>query len=101
MSNIVNKLFKIGAKEVHIRICAPEVKDVCYFGININSKQELVSSSNSIEQVNNLFKSTSLKFLPIKSMLNHLTRPIKNQMCTGCFDSNYQQLCKGDRFIDW
>lgn len=99
MNNIVSKLFGLGAKEVHIRICAPEVKDVCYFGININSKDELVSSTKNVEEVNNMFKSTSLRFLNIDLMLSHISNSINNKMCSGCFNSDYRQEC--NKFIDW
>ena len=87
MNNIISRLWEYGAIEVHIRICAPEVKDVCHYGININSKKELVSAKHSPEEINESFKSTTLKFLDINTMMSAISSP--KPFCTGCFNSNY------------
>ena len=103
MNNIVKQLWEIGAKEVHIRICAPEIKDVCHYGININSKNELISVKyKTLIDLNSHFKSTSIKFLDLNNMRLLLDKQMETQLCTGCFNSEYDSTkysCKSD--IEW
>ena len=50
IKSIINKLYNYGAKEVHVRIPAPPVIDICELGISINQK-ELIMYNRTIDDV--------------------------------------------------
>ena len=41
---VVEMLRKAGAKEVHMRICAPPIRHPCHFGIDMATQWELIAS---------------------------------------------------------
>jgi amidophosphoribosyltransferase len=101
MKNIVVRLKECGAKEVHIRIISPEIKNVCKYGIDIPTREELVATSMDNKQMNTYFDSNSLCFLNPTDMRNTMNSYIKEtRFCSGCFDSNYGEMISYNDFID-
>ena len=90
IKNIITSLWLAGAREIHIRITSPPVKDICMYGIDIPTTDELIANTMSIDDINTHLGSNSLKFLNIDDMLQWVDEPSK--YCTGCFNSNYNEL---------
>ena len=65
---IVKMLKEAGAKEVHFRVASPEIKFPCYYGIDTPDKEELISSSRSVEEVREYIGADSLKYLSIQEL---------------------------------
>jgi amidophosphoribosyltransferase len=65
---IVKMLFDAGAKEVHFRVSAPPVKFPCFYGIDTPTKEELISSYKSNEELRDFIGATSLEFLSIEGL---------------------------------
>ncbi|MFN3966134.1 MAG: amidophosphoribosyltransferase [Endomicrobiia bacterium] len=84
----INTLKKAGAREINIRVSCPPIKFPCYYGIDFPTKEELVASKNSIEEIANLLGVNSLKYLSLEGLLNSMPISGKN-FCTACFDGNY------------
>ena len=63
IKSIIHCLWECGAKEIHIRIPAPPVCDVCQLGIDIPSKEELLATGKSIEEMGKELKVCSLRYL--------------------------------------
>ena len=70
IKSIINKLYNYGAKEIHVRIPAPPVIDICELGISIQSKKELIMYNRTINDVCKEIKATSLKYLSIDKLKN-------------------------------
>lgn len=85
---IVKLLFDSGAKEVHVRITAPPIKFPCFYGIDMASKNELVSARLSVSELNDQIGSTSLGFLSIDGATEAVGKP-NDQFCLACFSGNY------------
>ena len=47
---LVSLLKNAGAKEVHLRLSAPEIKHPCFFGIDIPTPQELIWQAQPVER---------------------------------------------------
>ncbi|MFH1847881.1 MAG: amidophosphoribosyltransferase, partial [Candidatus Omnitrophota bacterium] len=47
----VKAIREAGAKEVHMRVSCPPLKFPCYYGIDFPTKEELIASSRSVEQI--------------------------------------------------
>ena len=85
----LSKLFFANeCKELHIRICSPELKYPCYYGIDIPTYEELLLNNYTIKQVEELFNLNSLRYISIEKMLNTFNN---NNFCTACFDGNYNK----------
>ena len=69
---IVRMLLDAGAKEVHMRIAAPEIKYPCRYGIDTPTKAELISANNSVEEIREKIGATSLGFLSIDGLTESL-----------------------------
>jgi len=88
---IVRMLKEAGAKEVHMRIASPATTGPCYYGVDTPTREELIASSHSVEEIRKYIEADSLAYLSIDG----LTRAIKDKKenyCFACFDDNYPIL---------
>lgn len=76
-----------GAKEVHLRISSPPTIMPCFYGIDTPTRQELIASSHSVDEIKKYVTADSLAYLSIEGMLNIV--PDSQNYCTACFDNNY------------
>lgn len=83
---IVNLLREAGASEVHMRISAPPFKNPCYYGTDIDSRENLIACHHTTEEIAALIGVDSLGFLPLED-LNNLTGC--NHYCHACFSGCY------------
>ncbi|MCH6269176.1 MULTISPECIES: amidophosphoribosyltransferase [Neobacillus] len=87
---IVKMLKEAGATEVHVVISSPPIKNPCYYGIDTSSKEELIASDKSVEEIRQLIGADSLTFLSLEGMLVSLGQTEgTNGFCLGCFTGNY------------
>ena len=87
MSKIVEMLKKAGAKEVHVRICSPEVLFPCHFGIDTPKKKYLIASQKSVEEIREMIGADSLAYLSLEGLIKGAGGG--NEFCAGCFDGKY------------
>ncbi|TNF45004.1 MAG: amidophosphoribosyltransferase [Epsilonproteobacteria bacterium] len=84
---IVRMLKEAGAKEVHMRIAAPEIKYPCRYGIDTPTKMELISTKFTPEEIANNMDADSLGFLSIEGLKESLGNERKYSLVS--FDGNY------------
>lgn len=86
------KLIKLirsaGAKEVHLRISSPPIISPCFFGIDMPTKQELIASSKSVDQIRDYLQVDSLGYQSIEGMLSMPSLPT-DSFCVSCFSGKY------------
>ena len=82
---IIRNLRKCGAKEIHVRIPAPPVIDICELGISIQNKKELIMNNRSVEKVCQEINADSLKYLKITD-LEYFPKNSYNQCFSGYID---------------
>ncbi len=85
---IVRMLREAGAKEVHMRISSPPTKWPCYFGIDTPTKEQLIASSHSVEEICRYIEADSLGYLSLEGMIEAAGGG-KENFCTACFDGDY------------
>jgi len=85
---VINLLRKAGAKEVHMRICAPPIKHPCFFGVDMASRWELIAAQKSVEGIREYIGADSLGYLSIDGLVKSVGLP-KNQFCMACFTGEY------------
>ena len=47
---IVQLLKEAGAKEVHVRIASPPLRYPCFYGIDIQTRKELIAAQQSVDK---------------------------------------------------
>lgn len=96
---IVNLLKEYDPKEIHIRISSPKIIDICKFGIDIPTKEELVMNKKNEEEYVKEVGFNSLKYLTIKSMVKVIGKSLNKKeedFCIGCFGGGYE-----NKLLDW
>ena len=89
-SKRVLKLLKdAGAKEVHLRISAPPFTNPCYYGTDIDSKENLIACKYSVEETAKIIGADSLGYLTIDQVKQIANNGNKGGYCTACFDGLY------------
>ena len=84
---LVQLLKEGGAKEVHLRLSAPEILWPCFFGIDIPTREELISNYYSPNEIAELTGADSVQFLSVERLQECLDAP--NRHCFACFTGNY------------
>lgn len=85
---LVNMFFKAGAREVHLRISSSPIISPCYYGIDMQTHEELVGSKRKIEEIRREIGATSLGYLSLQGMLEATGMPAED-FCLACFTGEY------------
>ena len=75
---IVKMLYESGAKEVHVRIACPEIKYPDFYGVDMPTKEELLTHNKDIKKMCEYIKATSLKFLSLDGLYEALINQKRN-----------------------
>ncbi|MCI0405621.1 MAG: amidophosphoribosyltransferase [candidate division Zixibacteria bacterium] len=85
---LVGMVRDAGAKEVHFRVSAPPIISPCFYGIDMPTKEELIGSSRTVEEIRKYLGADSLGYLSIEGMLSMPSLP-KESFCVACFSGKY------------
>ena len=86
---IVKMLKAAGASEVHLRISSPPTRWPCYYGIDTPSRQELIASSHTVEEISRYVTADSLGYLSLEGLGEAVGDPKGETYCNACFSGNY------------
>ncbi|MBN2653390.1 MAG: amidophosphoribosyltransferase [Spirochaetales bacterium] len=84
---LVKILREAGAAEIHLRLSAPELHFPCYYGIDIPTKEELISNSKSPDEIAKFIGADSVKFIPIDDLRQCIDDP--DDFCYACFNGDH------------
>jgi amidophosphoribosyltransferase len=85
---VVKLLRRAGAKEVHLRICAPPIRYPCFFGVDMASRWELIAAQKTIDEIRDFIGVDSLGYLSIDGLIKAVGLP-KETFCLACFTGDY------------
>ncbi|MBQ8015296.1 MAG: amidophosphoribosyltransferase, partial [Clostridia bacterium] len=83
---IVTLLREAGAEEIHMRISSPPFLNPCYYGTDIDSRENLIACKHSVEDIAKIIGADTLGYLPV-SQLSLLTGNC--DYCSACFNGDY------------
>lgn len=86
--SVVRLLKKAGAKEVHMRICAPPLRYPCFFGVDMATRRELIAAQKSIPQICSFIGADTLGYLSIDGLIKAVALP-RDIFCLACFTGDY------------
>ena len=87
-ARIVKLLRDSGATEVHMRVTAPPFTNPCYYGTDIDSKENLIACSHSLDEIARVIGVDSLGYLSV-DYARRLAGGENRGFCLACFDGNY------------
>ncbi len=85
---IVNILKSAGAKEVHFRVSSPPTSYSCFFGVDTPSRDSLISSYMSKEEICEFIGADSLEYLSVEGLKDSVLDYEKG-FCLACFNGKY------------
>ncbi len=86
---IVRLVREAGAKEVHVRISAPPFVSPCYYGVDIDSKENLIACKHTIPEIAEIIGADSLGYLSREDVTKIAEGGICTGFCCACFDGKY------------
>jgi amidophosphoribosyltransferase len=85
---VIKLLKKAGAREVHMRICAPPLRYPCFFGVDMATRWELIAAQKTIPEVRDFIGADSLGYLSLDGLIKAVALP-KDIFCMACFTGDY------------
>jgi amidophosphoribosyltransferase len=86
--SVIRMLKRAGAKEVHMRICAPPIHYPCFFGVDMATRRELIAAQKSVPEICEFIGADSLGYLSIDGLVRAVGLP-KETFCLACFTGDY------------
>lgn len=87
---LVHELFKMGAREVHLRIGSDRIQNPCPFGVDMATHKELAAYNRTLEEIRDFTGATSLVYLSVEEMVDAIGVS-EREVCTGCFTGAYPE----------
>lgn len=88
-AKLVRLLKNAGATEVHLRSSAPPFLNPCYYGTDIDSKESLIASKHTVEEIRQMTGADTLGYLRLEDVTKLGEGGSCKGYCTACFDGNY------------
>ena len=85
---VVSMLRRAGAKEIHLRICAPPIRHPCFFGVDMATRWELIAAQKTVPEIRDFVGADSLGYLSVEGLLKAVGQP-GHIFCLACFTGNY------------
>ena len=89
---IVKLLKEAGATEVHVAIASPALAYPCFYGIDIQSREELIAANHTVEETCEIIGADSLTYLSIDGLIDSIgidTDAPNRGLCVAYFDGKY------------
>lgn len=84
---LVGMIKEAGAREVHFRLASPPITGPCHYGIATPTREELIASSHSVEEIRQYLGVDTLEYLTLDEMIDATGR--RNEWCHACFSGDY------------
>jgi amidophosphoribosyltransferase len=83
-------LRRAGAKEIHLRISCPPIRNPCFYGIDFATTKELIAHDRTVEEIAKFVEVDSLYYLSLDGMLDCVKSVTRNDACTACWTGEYK-----------
>ncbi len=86
---LVQMLRDAGAAEVHLRIVSPEVLWPCFYGIDTDTREQLIAANMTLDEMNAWIGSDSLAFISLAGLRESVADARHDGFCDACFTGDY------------
>jgi amidophosphoribosyltransferase len=94
---IIKMIRNAGATEIHMRISSPPTSYPCFYGIDTPTRQELIASSHSIEEIRKYITADTLGYISMDGIQKVV--PYRMNYCAACFDGEYPVPFPGEKML--
>jgi amidophosphoribosyltransferase len=84
---LVTMIRDAGAREIHLRIGSPPIRYPCFYGIDMPTKEELLASNRSVEDIRQYLGVDSIGYLSLEGLIGAVQE--FGPYCDACFTGNY------------
>ena len=88
-AKLIKLLKNAGAREVHLRSSAPPFLNPCYYGTDVDSRDSLIASNHTVEEITKITGADSLGYLRLEDVTKLAEGSTCKGYCTACFDGKY------------
>ena len=88
--HVISLLRDAGAREIHMRVCAPPIVNPCHFGVDMANKGEFIATGNTLEEIRRIIGADTLAYLSVERL--HLAVGSDRNgsgYCDACFTGRY------------
>ena len=86
--HVVSLVRKAGAREVHMRVCAPPIRFPCHFGVDMATRRELLAANHTEEEIRQIIGADTLGYLSVEGLLKSVNGN-RDNFCAACFTGHY------------
>lgn len=94
---IVRLLREAGATEIHMRVTAPPFLNPCYYGTDVDSRENLIACTHSTEEIAKIIGADSLGFLNKDYVKLLAAGSTCSHFCDACFSGCYP-TCEPEKY---
>ena len=88
--HVVSLLRRSGAREVHLRVCAPPIQHPCHFGVDMASKAEFIANGRTVREIGEVIGADSLGYLSVSGLHKAVNGDATaTGYCNACFTGEY------------
>jgi amidophosphoribosyltransferase len=80
---------RAGAKEIHMRVSCPPIRNPCFYGIDFPTSEELIAHNRTVDQIRDFLEVDSLAYLSLDGMLACM-KHTPDEYCTACWSGKYK-----------
>jgi amidophosphoribosyltransferase len=84
---LIHMIRQAGAREVHMRISSPPTTHPCFYGIDTPTREELIASTHSVEEIRQYLSADSLAYLSHAGLFAF--NGASAGFCDACFTGRY------------
>lgn len=88
---LVSMLRDAGAAEVHLRITSPEIEWPCYYGIDTDTRDQLIAANKGLDEMRAWMGADSLAFLSLEGLREAVGGVEHPGFCEACFTGAYPE----------
>ena len=85
---IVGMLRDAGAREVHLRISAPPIRNPCHYGVDMSTREEMIAHKRTVQEIADELDCDSLAYLSMDGVYEAIGTPPEDH-CDACFSGRY------------
>jgi len=98
-ASLIKVLREAGAKEIHLLIGCPPVIAPCYYGVAMATKEELIASNYSTDEIKKKLGVESLGFINLNNLIESIDIPAED-LCLGCVSEEYPTEIPSDLEVE-
>jgi len=99
LKRIVSSLRAAGAKEVHVRIASPPIKNPCSYGIDMQTSKEFIASERTVQQICKVIGADTLAYQSIEGLVDAIGLG-HGKLCMACLNGEYPLADKQKKLTD-